>query len=277
MARSFLFPGQSGFVYKSRPMRTTWVALICVALVGCGDDGGGGSSNIDASTGGGGSGSDAAQFLDAPPTETLEVTVSGVATIQSLQGPMPAAGVTIEAFRNADEATAIATTTTDAQGNYSITIETNGESIDGFLKASKTDLVSTYLYPPYPLTMDFANAAVVMVSADTYDTLCTATTANCAHGDGQGLIGLVVTDGTNPVAGATASSNPASDTIRYNQMVGNQVLPLGTTSTYDDGIAYLLNLPAGQVTVSATHPTMTFASHAVKAWANELTTTVVVP
>ncbi len=118
-------------------------------------------------------------------------------------------------------------------------------------------------------------ASILMVTPDTWNQL-----EGIAQGNqqaGNGVIGLVVTDGTTPVAGAVVSSTPASDTVRYNQAVGNQVLPLGTTSTYDDGIAYLLNLPAGQVTVSAKTATTTFASHPVKAWADQLTTTVIVP
>jgi hypothetical protein len=256
-------------------MRNHWVAVIIVALVGCGNDGkdkGGTDASVN-------NGPDAKEFRDAPPTMTVQVTVSGQATERTAQGSTPAVGVKIEAFRNADEATAIASTTTDAQGNYSITVQTNGESIDGFLKATKTGFVTTYLYPPYPLMMDFANASVLMITADTYDALCNLGQAMCAHGDGKGLIGLVVTDGTNPVSGAMVSSTPATTPpARYNAMVGTLVLPSATAnSTYTDGIAYLFNLPPGQVTVSATKVGQTFASHAVKAWPDELTTTVIVP
>jgi hypothetical protein len=255
-------------------MRTTRVALILVAFFGCGNDGkdkGGSDANNPP-------GPDATQFLDAPPTMTAQVTVSGQATERTAQGSGPVQGVLIEAFRNSNETTPIAMTTTDAQGMYSITVDTNGESLDGFLKASKSGFVTTYLYPPYPLMMDFANASVIMITSGTYDALCNLGQAMCAHGDGQGLIGLIVTDGTNPVGGATVSSNPLADPIVYNAMVGTLVLPSPSAmSTYTDGVAYLFNLAPGQVTVSATHPTMTLASHGAKTWANDLTTTVIVP
>lgn len=257
-------------------MKTTWVALLCVALVGCGDDGGGGGGGnptSDAAM----SGPDAKQFLDAPPTQTVQVTVSGQATSQDAQGSQPQAGVTIEAFRNADENTPIATTVTDAQGNYSLTIQTNGEAIDGFLKATKTGFKITYLYPPYPLTMDFNMASVILVTESTYGTLHTLGGAD--ETPGNGVVALIVTDGTNPVGGVKVTSNPASTPeARYNAMVGNLVLPSTTAmETYTDGVAYLFNLPPGQVTVSATKTGMTFASHNVKAWADQLTTTVIVP
>ncbi len=254
-------------------MKTTWVALLCVALVGCGDDGGGSNPTGDA----GSSGPDAKQFLDAPPTQTVEVTVSGQATSQSAQGSQPQAGVTIEAFRKADENTPIATTVTDAQGNYSLTIQTNGESIDGFLKATKTGFKTTYLYPPYPLTMDFDNASVIMVTPDTWDTL-----SIIADGDqmaGNAFVALIVTDGANPVGGAKVTSNPApTPETRYNALAGTVALPSSTAmETHTDGVAYLFNLPPGEVTVSATKTGMTFSSHDVKAWADQLTTTVIVP
>ena len=93
------------------------------------------------------------------------------------------------------------------------------------------------------------------------------------------MVALIVTDGTNPIAGAMVSSNPASATpTRYNAMVGPYVLPDPmATETYTDGIAYVFRLPEGHVTVSATKTGMTFASHGLKVWADELTTTVIVP
>ncbi len=256
-------------------MRNLWVALISAGfVVGCGSDGKDKGSS-DASVN---NGPDAKQFLDAPPTQNLMITISGQATSQDTSGSAPQAGVTVAAFRNSSESTPIAMTTTDAQGNYTLTIETQGESIDGFLKATKTGFVDTYLYPPYPLMMDFANASVLMITPQTYDALCNLAQAGCTNSDGKGLVGLVVTDGTNPVAGATVSSSPVADPVRYNAMVGTLVLPSTTAmSTFTDGIAYLFNLPPGQVTVSAAKTGSSFASHPVKAWANKLTTTVIVP
>lgn len=254
-------------------MRTTWAALVLMAAVGCGSESGG---TIDAAPGGGGP--DAKQFLDGPPTTATQVIISGQALEISMSGSTPLAGVTVEAFRNANETTAIATTTTDAQGNYTLTIQTNGEAIDGFLKATKTDYKVTYLYPPYPLMMDFNMASVLMVKPQTYDTLSNLAVAN--QMDGNGVVALVVTDGANPVAGAMVSSTPAASPApaRYNAMVGTLTLPSSSaTMTHTDGIAYLFNLPPGQVTVSATKTNMTFASHKVKAWADQLTTTIIVP
>jgi hypothetical protein len=256
-------------------MRTTWVTLVLVLASGCGNDGmdkgnGGGDASVN-------NGPDAKSFRDAPPTSNAMITITGTASERNASGGGALSGVKIEAFRNADESTPIATTTTDGFGNYSLTIQTNGESVDGYLKATLNQFVTTYLYPPYPLAEDFDMATVIMVKPATWDQL-----SNIAQGDqepGKGLVGLVITDGANPVGGATASSNPASNpTPRYNEMVGTFVLPTANAQvTYTDGVAYLFNLPPGQVTVSAAKAGSTFKSHSVKAWADELVTTVIVP
>lgn len=252
-------------------MRTTSLALVCAAVIGCGDDGGGNSNTSDAN-----SGPDAKVFRDAPPTNNATVMISGQVSERSQSGAVLVPGVTIAAYRNADESTPIAMTTSDAQGNYTLVVQTMGESIDGFLKATKTGYLETYLYPPYPIAMDFNMASVIMVTQFTYDTL-----SNVAGGNqqpGNALVGLVVTDGTNPVAGATVSSTPPATATRYNEMVGTFVLPTANAmSTFTDGVAYLFNVTPGEVTVSAAKPGMTFSSHDLKAWPDQLTTTVIVP
>jgi hypothetical protein len=168
-------------------------------------------------------------------------------------------------------------TTTDGNGDYTITVETMGESIDGYLKATRQGYLDTYLYPPYPLMMDYTNASILMVNQVTYESL-----SNLAHGDqqpGKGLVGLVVTDGTTPIEGAMVTSTPATPGMaKYNAKVGDLALPSATaTSTYTDGVAYLFNAEPGPLTVHATHPSMTLASHGVKVRADVLTTTVIVP
>src|SRR5213593_36433 len=84
----------------------------------------------------------------APPDDTGKVTVSGTAVEVSASGMTPLAGITVGAYRAADEATAVATATTDADGKYALKIPSNGAAVDGFLKATKDGYMVTYLYPP---------------------------------------------------------------------------------------------------------------------------------
>src|SRR5687767_6784828 len=88
--------------------------------------------------------------VDATPVAQM-IVVSGNAEELSASGSEPVADLLVEAFANSADTTVVASAMTDAAGNYSLTIQTNGQALDGFLKATKAGLVDTYLYPPDPL------------------------------------------------------------------------------------------------------------------------------
>ena len=258
-------------------MRSLLVMVVVVAA--CGNDGKDGiQPKTDAATAGS---ADAFvdPFRDAPATTTVQVTVSGKVTAQGTTGSTPLTGVTIVAYRNSDtdENMPLGMTTSDGAGNYTLTAQTNGESIDGYLKASRTGYLDTYLYPPYPLTMDFSNASVLMVSQGTFETLITSPQGKAAA-RARASSDSVVTDGTTRSAGRWSRARPRSRSDEI-QCAGRELaLPSTTaTMTHTDGVAYLFNAALGQVTVSATHPSMTLASHGLKVRADVLTTTVIVP
>jgi hypothetical protein len=48
------------------------------------------------------------------------------------------------------------------------------------------------------------------------------------------------------------------------------------TSTYTDGVALMINVPAGDITLSATKSGSTFTSHTVTGVAGAFTTTIIV-
>ena len=202
------------------------------------------------------------------------ITISGTAVEIQALATAPVEGVKVEAFASSDEVTAVATATTDASGNYSLVISTSGVALDGFLKATKTGLVDTYLYPPEILVQDFAGASINMVSPTTFgllsDTLCRAN-----QDAAQGTIALLVEDATPAaVAGAVIASTPAAATNCYN---GTSGLPaFDATETQPDGVGYMFNV-TGEVSVTATKAGTTFKSHTVNARAGALTTTVILP
>jgi hypothetical protein len=234
---------------------TTAFPLLILVSSACGDDGGGGGQ------------------MDAPPNVPAMITVSGVATERSTSST-PRQGVMIGAYRNSDPNTPVVTTTSDAAGMYTMTITTNGMPLDGYIKATYTGLLDTYLYPPRPLVADFAGASIFMVSANTLGLLSNLLCRN-EQDLAKGVVAVLVTDATDTaVGGATISSTPAAAKYCYN-MGGN---PNGdATMTDTDGIGYMINLPAGEVTVSASKSGSTFSSHKVNARAGVLTTTVIQP
>ena len=120
-------------------------------------------------------------------------------------------------------------------------------------------------------------APVNMIATGDYDVLSTIAQGNQLPGNG--LIALVVVNGSaatsTPVAGATVSSNPAATVYRYNL---NGLPNVNATSTAVDGVAYMFNVrPDVPVTVSAVKTGTTFKSHGLKAWPDQLTTTLVTP
>lgn len=256
----------------------TLLAFSALILVACGDNGGGSSSDdaaigddaqpqpIDAST------------IDAPPAPAM-ITITGTAVSRGLGGTTPVVGATIGGYRNSNDTTPIAMTTTNAQGAFTLTVVTGGVALDGYLKATASGMVDTYLYPPSPIAAD-TTAPINMVA--TNDRMLLYTFAQVSEVPGSGLIALVVVNGSTaqstPVAGAAVASTPASGAYRYSNpstgLPGNAAF----TQTSADGLAYMFNAPGDAVvTVSATKAGTTFKSHPVKAWAGKLTTTLITP
>lgn len=201
------------------------------------------------------------------------ITISGTATARDASGSMPLAGVTVGAYSNTDENTPVTTATTDAQGNFTLTVTTGGVALDGYLKATMATYMDTYLYPPAALGGNFSGATVVMLTPDTFDQL-----ANFLCGANQvttnGAIAAEVEDGSGAfVAGATVSSNPAANKYCYNS---NNFPSRNATVTDTDGLGYMFNV-TGTATVTASKSGTTFASHQVKARAGALTTTLITP
>lgn len=235
---------------------------LALALAACG--GGSSSSNPDGSTGGSGT-------VDAPPAPMM-VTFSGNVSSKGFQSK-PLSGVTLAAYGEGST-TAVATTTSDAQGNFTMTIMTGGTALQGYVKATFSGYLDTYLYPPTAVAADTTGVTVFMVDQSTLDTL----SMSLCHDQQQatkGVIGVEVMDASKAtVAGAVLTSQPMAMSDCYNSG-GFPSSSVHMTDT--DGIGYLLNLTAGNVTVGATKSGSTFASHQVNARAGTLTLTIIQP
>ncbi len=221
---------------------------------------------------------DAKVYLDAPVTVPATIKISGVASSRSVGGTTLEKDVVVAAYRSSDEATAVAMATTDATGKYEITITTNGDPLDGFLKATKAGFVTTYLYPTAPIVADFPDAAVNLVTQNTFDTI--SNLAGGAQMPGKGFIALIVEDATGkPVSGAMIASSPASSAYKFDAKVGQNELPSSTATMTDvDGVGFMFNVPpTGTVQVSATKTGTTFKPHSLTAHADAFTTTLVTP
>lgn len=203
------------------------------------------------------------------------IRISGQATEAGLGGTSPVDGVAVAAFSKGNETTAAATGTSDGDGNYSLTVTFDGDSFDGYIKATKTGYMDLYEYPTGALSADFSDASFNMITPGNKNQLVNI--ANGGQHAGKGLIGLLVADAAgNPVAGATVSSTPASGAYRY--MAGNGFPSSSATSTASDGVAFMFDVPAdAEVTVTATKSGMTFKAHTLKARADVFTSTAIQP
>lgn len=217
-------------------------------------------------------GGDSKKTPDAPMAPAM-ITISGTASEITATGRTPKQGVAVTAFKVSDDSM-IATTTTDAQGNFTITAPTNGSAVDGYVKATLSGLKDTYLYPPAPLTADFSGATVLMLSPTTQG-LANQLAGAAAPDATKGWIGVLVVDAANMnVAGATLTASPNGE-IHYNGSSG--VPQAQATMTAMDGIGYVMNVAAGQVMVGAMKSGTTFKSHSVNARADKITLTIVSP
>jgi hypothetical protein len=198
--------------------------------------------------------------------------------------PTPAANVIIAAYANSDESTVVAMTTTDAKGNYTLVVPSS-TPLDGYLKATSAPNADvpysdTYLYPPVPLTADFANAAINMIPQSLFSTL--SGVIGMAQ-PGQGVVALEVIDSLASmtfISGATVASDPPSNPPKISYDAQGSSTPSivnsgGPTATGGDGRGFIFALDPGTYTVTAAKTGVTFKPTTVKVFANAFTTTLV--
>jgi hypothetical protein len=206
-----------------------------------------------------------------PTTAPATITVSGQTKANAL-APTALAGAVVVASRTGTDT--LAADTSDTPGFYSLSIPTGGTPVDGFIRVTKSSYLPTYAYPSRPLAAPLTNNNVLAITSIEFGILGTA--VDESQTAGNGFIGVVVKDcdGT-PLAGATVQTNPAgANAVHYNAAGA----PSSTaTATAADGVAYLFNVPAGNVTVMATAGGHTLRQHVVNARADVITLTEIQP
>jgi hypothetical protein len=240
-----------------RTTRALPVALIAVTLAACSSN----STGLDAGF----------ECLGRalPTTAPTIINITGRITANVLS-PTALRGANVAAFRTGDTTT-LASATSDTPGNYSLAITSGGTPVNGYLRVTENAHIPTYAYPAVPLATD-AIENVLMVTNSEFSLL--ASSAGVTPVAGDGFIGVVVKNcaGT-PIAGATVTSSPAG-TVRYN---AGGAPSSSATSTAADGVAYIANVAAGNVTMQATASGHTLRQHVVNARADVITLTEIQP
>lgn len=241
----------------------------------------GGGMNIDGGikTNDGGTAGAFACLGDPLPTNApTTITVSGTVSQLSTAGSSPVAKATVD-FRKVSNDQSIGSTTSANDGSFTKNLSTGGSPLDDYILATppnNASLLNTRVYPPAPQANDASGVPVEMVSGQTLGFgYSFVTGGQQTAGTGTIIIDVVDCNG-NPVSGATVSASPSTGTtIAYNAMGFPSNM---ATATNTDGIAYIFNAPAGDVTVNANVPGVgTLRGHAVKSVTNTVTETEIEP
>lgn len=203
-----------------------------------------------------------------PTTAPALITITGQAT--DIVNHNAVSGAPVFAFRTGDTTTLAADTTT-TPGFYAVSILTGGTAVDGYLRITSGSYITTYAYPAQPLRADTVNN-ISMVTPTEFGLLAAA--AGITPQAGKGFIGIVVKDCMGAaISGATVSSTPAG-TVLYN-VAGVPSSSAGSTAS--DGIAYIANVTAGDVTVMSSAGGHTLRQHVVNARGDAITLTEIRP
>jgi hypothetical protein len=249
-------------------MRSIHPVLLAMC-VACGTKSG---AVADGGGGGGGGGGDAMVFDDAPPIVPTTITISGTVVEKGASGGSgsPITNATVVAKQSSDDSM-VATAMTNGSGAFSMMVTTNGQALDGYLDVTDSADVETFVYPPAPIVADYPGVPVQMVTQTTINELPILTGVTQSAADA--LLGIEVTNSTGAkVSGATVSTTPAGSAF-YDSNGGLPTKTQKTTNT--DGVAFVLNVPAGTVTVTATGSGDTFKSHSLDARAGVVTETII--
>ena len=230
---------------------------ISIAIVACGGDSSGPAAGFEC-------------LGDTLPSAapTL-IAVNGQIRANAL-APNALSGAIVTAFRVGDTTT-IAADTSDTPGFYSLNITTGGTPVNGYLRVTHSGQVDTYAYPSRPLA---ANLTTNVLMPTSNELTFLGSAVGVTQAAGNGFIGVIVKDCNGAtLAGATVTTSPAG-TVRYN--AGSS--PSGSaTSTSTDGVAYVFNVTAGNVTVMANAGGHALRQHVVNARANVVTLTEIQP
>ncbi len=217
-------------------------------------------------------GPDASTVVDTP-TIAATLRVTGKTVMASVGRSQEFTRVEVSVFRNGAQVP-LATTFSGSDASYAVTLTTNGTAIDGYVLARYRDFVDTYFYPPAPMDSDVADLAVVIVTPALFHVAEEAAVGVTLEPVRGWSLVRVVDAANRPVPGAVVSSTPPG-IVRYN---GSDARPSKTaTVTNDDGVAYAVNLPVGDVVFTATRALQSFTSPPVLVRAGVATATMLVP
>jgi hypothetical protein len=171
------------------------------------------------------------------------LVIAGTVRILQTSGFVAAAGVTVDAHRRTDDAT-MATTTTDAIGNFFLTVPTGGMPFDGYLALTMSGLIPTRVYVWRPPTSSIQIGNVFLTSSAMLSSLFTSLGLSATPT--QAMVAVSMRDS------ALSELQVDEVAVQQNGVAVGYLFDPSSLGTSDAGI-WILNVPPGTATdVSAT-------------------------
>lgn len=210
-----------------------------------------------------------------PTTVPETIIITGSVVELSTGGTNPIAGTTVTAKSFVDDMV-LGETTANGQGVYSLSLVTGGEPLDACFSAPHPNPGGNawragVVFPPTAL-FDDTTVPLVLVKESTLGLLHTFTGVEQAPD--TAVVVVVVGDCFQQQVAGAVVTNSANAPIRYT----SNMFPSETaTTTSEDGVAILLNVPPGNVTIDATVGGVTFRDRTVKVEAGTIVSVALVP
>jgi YVTN family beta-propeller protein len=195
-----------------------------------------------------------------PPVVGQGLVIAGTVSILQTSGLAAAAGATVDAHRRADDTTLV-TATTDAMGNFSLSVPTEGP-FDGYLTLTMSGLIPARVYVWRPPTSSIQIGNVFVTSSAMLSLLfqplgLTATAT-------QATVIILVRD-----SALSAVQVDAVSVLQGGSSVGYLFDP-SSLGTSDAGI-WDINVPPGATEVSATSKGTSFGPAQINAQPGQMT------
>jgi hypothetical protein len=182
--------------------------------------------------------------MPLPTTAPATIAIHGLIVDDTGQNAVAGATVVIH-----DPAGAMIgqATTTDANGQYSISITTGGVPVDGHVNVMATNYVETTNYQAAPFAAD-TDVSFALITAADEGTLGNNAGVNFNPADAEVVVFVTDCD-HRPQVGAMVPNPQAGATERY--LMGN-TYPATATSTDSSGQVLFVNIAPGSVTFQGT-------------------------
>lgn len=209
---------------------------------------------------------------DPLPTDAANpIAVTGTVSRAGLP-TRPLSGASVEVFRRSGGA-ALASTTSAGNGTYTLSVATGGDPLDTYVRASSGTLLKTELYAASVVVTDTPGSDFILTDASTLGFLTGLVDVDQEASLGAVTVRVADCD-NNPVAGATITGFGGTRVF----YAGDDGRPSADpTATGSQGLAFVFNVPVGNLTVNASVDGETLRANAIASRAGTISLAAIAP